>query len=296
MKKHSLLVILFSILLLVGPATPSFAGEGIVITEDIQLKLGDAFMAEGEYYRAVTEFMKFLILFPASPKGDYALFNIGMAYFRGDEYKKAADAFASVVERYGGSASAAAASFYEGVSYARLEMYDLAGKAFDSVVQRYPSSEYAPTALMGKSLLMIGQKDISGSRRELKSFLASYPDDTRVTNVRDAIAQIDLTGDLPRKSPILAGIMSAVIPGSGHIYAGHYGDGLTSLFLNGLFIAGTVVAVKQENYAVAGIVGVIGMPFYLGNIYGAANAATKWNLGVSRDLQGKIAVTLDYRF
>ncbi|HTY20537.1 MAG TPA: hypothetical protein VMC44_02760, partial [Geobacteraceae bacterium] len=64
----------------------------------------------------------------------------------------------------------------------------------------------------------------------------------------------------------------------------------------GLFIAGTVVAIRQENYAVAGIVGVIGTPFYLGNIYGAANAATKWNLAVRRDLQGKLAVTLDYHF
>jgi outer membrane protein assembly factor BamD (BamD/ComL family)/TM2 domain-containing membrane protein YozV len=296
MKKYNLVAILFSILLVVCPATPSPAGEGIVITEELQLKLGDAFMEDREYYRAVTEYMKFSILFPGSSKGDYALFNIGMAYFRGDEYKKAAESFASVVDRYGVNSYAPVAAFYEGLSYARLEMYDLAGKAFDRVVQQYPSSEYAPAALMGKSLLMIGQQDISGSRRELKGFLASYPEDSRVTNVRDAIAQLDLTGDLPRKSPILAGIMSAVIPGSGHLYAGHYGDGITSLFLNGLFIAGTVVAVKQENYAVAGIAGLIGMPFYLGNIYGAANAATKWNLAVRRDLQGKIAVTLDYRF
>jgi len=80
------------------------------------------------------------------------------------------------------------------------------------------------------------------------------------------------------------------------MYAGHYGDGATALLLNGLFIAGTVVAVRQENYAVAGIVGVIGLPFYVGNIYGAANAATKWNLSVRKELRDKLAVTLDYNF
>jgi tetratricopeptide (TPR) repeat protein len=296
MKRILIPIMLSAALFLASPVTLCTAGDGIVITEEIQLKLGDAFLSEGEYYRAVTEYMKFLILFPGSRKGDYALFNIGMAYARGDEHKKAADAFASVREKYNESALAPAAAFHEGLSYVRLEMPDMAGKAFDRVVRLYPSSEYAPTALMGNSLLLLGGRDIPGCRKELERFLAEYPDDARGANVREAINLLDQKGELPQKSPLLAGVMSALIPGSGHIYAGHYGDGITSLFLNGLFMAGTVVAVRQENYAVAGIVGVIGLPFYFGNIYGAANAATKWNLAVRRDLQGKMAVTLDYRF
>jgi tetratricopeptide (TPR) repeat protein len=295
--KHFLIpILIYAALFLASPATLCTAGDGIVITEDIQLKLGDAFLSEGEYYRAVTEYMKFLILFPGSRKGDYALFNIGMAYSRGDEHKKAADAFVSVREKYSESALAPAAGFHEGLSYVRLEMPDMAGKAFDRVVKLYPSSWYAPTALLGKSLLLLGGRDISGCRKELERFLAEYPDDARGANVREAITLLNQKGELPQKSPLLAGFMSALIPGSGHIYAGHYGDGITSLFLNGLFIAGTVVAIRQENYAVSGIVGVIGLPFYFGNIYGAANAATKWNLAVRMDLQGKMAVTLDYRF
>jgi TM2 domain-containing membrane protein YozV len=95
---------------------------------------------------------------------------------------------------------------------------------------------------------------------------------------------------------VVAALLSAVVPGAGHIYAGHYGDGVTSFFLNGLFIAGTVVAIRQENYAVAGAVGVVGLPFYIGNIYGAANAATKWNISIRKVLRGAIAVTLDSPF
>jgi hypothetical protein len=80
------------------------------------------------------------------------------------------------------------------------------------------------------------------------------------------------------------------------MYAGRYGDGVVALIVNGLFIAGTVAAIHQENYAVAAIVGGIGLPFYIGNIYGSANAATKWNIGVRKELREKIAVSLDYRF
>ena len=91
--------------------------------------------------------------------------------------------------------------------------------------------------------------------------------------------QIDRYQELPEKSPVLAGVMSAILPGSGYIYAEHYGDGITAFLINGLFIAGTITAIHQENYAVAGIVGGVGVPFYLGNIYGSA---TRQRNGTSR--------------
>ena len=71
---------------------------------------------------------------------------------------------------------------------------------------------------------------------------------------------------------------------------------MVSFVVNGLFIAGTVAAVKNENYALAGIVGGIGLPFYVGNIYGAANAARKWNLSLSRKLRDELALKLSYHY
>jgi TM2 domain-containing membrane protein YozV len=138
--------------------------------------------------------------------------------------------------------------------------------------------------------------DFAASRRDLQRFLSDFPADPRSGKVQSALSLLPPEGELPAKSPLTAGILSAIVPGSGHMYAEHYGDGATALLLNGLFIAGTVVALQQENYAVAGVVGVIGLPFYIGNIYGAANAATKWNVAVRKALRDKLAITLDYRF
>ncbi len=287
-----LLVALFPAL----PASLSAAETGIVITEEVQLRLADAFMAEGEYYRAVTEYKKFLFLFPDSEKADYALFRVGLAHYRGEEYETAAHTFATVRERYGGSRIAADSGYFEGLSLWKLGRFDRAETAFDGVVTTYPASEVAPLALLGKSLVSFDAKNNPGCRNELVRFLASYPKDPRADNVRETIALLDKNQPLPRKSPVLAGVLSAIVPGSGYMYAGRTGDGITALIVNGLFIAGTVVAIHQENYAVAAIVGGIGLPFYVGNIYGSANAATKWNIGVRKDLRGKIAVSLDYRF
>ncbi len=66
--------------------------------------------------------------------------------------------------------------------------------------------------------------------------------------------------------------------------------------VNGLFVAGTIAAIDNENYALAGIVGGIGVPFYVGNVYGAANAARKWNLSLSRNLRSDLSMTLDYHY
>jgi TM2 domain-containing membrane protein YozV len=130
------------------------------------------------------------------------------------------------------------------------------------------------------------------SRQALKRFLERYPGHPGEENVREALALLDRYQELPEKSPVLAGVMSAILPGSGYIYAEHYGDGITAFLINGLFIAGTITAIHQENYGVAGIVGGVGVPFYLGNIYGSANAAKKWNLAVRNEIIQKIHSTL----
>ena len=278
-------------------ASPSWAsGKEVVVTETVQLGLADAFLAEDEYYRAITEYKKFLFLFPDSRKADYALFGIGTAYYRGEEYEPAARTFAALLEKYGNGAHAAPSAYFEGVSLWKLGRFDRAEAAFDRVAALEPASEYAPLSLIGKSLLSYDAKNDPGCRGELGRFLENYPQDARAERVRQTIGLLDRNREAPRKSPAVAGVMSAVVPGSGYMYAGRYGDGVVALIVNGLFIAGTVASIHQENYAVAAIVGGIGLPFYIGNIYGSANAATKWNIGVRKELREKIAVSLDYRF
>jgi tetratricopeptide (TPR) repeat protein len=284
------------LLLVLLPVCVTAADDSIVLTGDIQMRLGDAFMSEGEYYRAITEYKKYLILFPDGSQRDAALFQAGRAYYLGLEYDPAVQAFAELRSRFPDSPYAAEAAFLAGVCNARLNRPDKADDAFEEAAVRKTAPAIASEARLGRSFLDFDRGDMTGARDELQRFLADFPADQRAGKVRTALTLLPQDGELPRKSTLAAGILSAIVPGSGHVYAGHYGDGATALLLNGLFITGTVVAVRQENYAVAGVVGVIGLPFYIGNIYGAANVAAKWNLAVSKGLRDRLAVTLDYRF
>jgi tetratricopeptide (TPR) repeat protein len=284
------------LLLILLPVRVIAADESIVLSGAVQMQLGDAFMAEGEYYRAITEYKKYLILFPYGRQRDAALFQTGRAYYLGLEYDPAVQIFGELRSRFPDSPYSVEAAYLAGVCNARLNRPDKAAAAFEAAAVITTAAETAPKARLGRSFVAFDRSDMAGTRAELQRFLADFPADERAAKVKTALTLLPQNRELPRKSPLAAGSLSAIVPGSGHVYAGHYGDGATALLLNGLFITGTVVACRQENYAVAGIVGVIGLPFYLGNIYGAANAATKWNLAVRKGLRDRLAVTLDYNY
>jgi outer membrane protein assembly factor BamD (BamD/ComL family)/TM2 domain-containing membrane protein YozV len=271
----------------------SAGGQGIYITEEVQLRLGDVFFSEGEYYRAITEYRKFAILFPASDKGAYALFRTGLASYLGEEYADAARIFSLLRRDYPGSEFRDPAMFFEAIARWRKKDYQEAELLFDQLAKGESASGFAPRASAAKALLELDMDDVKGARAELERFLALFPGHAGEPDVREALALFDEYEHLPRKSEILAGILSAILPGSGYVYAGRYGDGLTAFLLNGLFIAGTVMAVQSQWYPAAGLTGGIGLPFYLGNIYGSANAAARWNASVKKEARAGIARRLE---
>jgi len=80
---------------------------------------------------------------------------------------------------------------------------------------------------------------------------------------------------LPRKSPWLAGAMSAVIPGLGRVYIGRWPDGLMSFLLVGL-TAGLSAQGFHEDWrdSVRGwVLGSVAALLYVGNVYGSAVGA-----------------------
>ena len=271
------------------------ATEGIVLTDDVQMSLGDAFMAEGDYYRAITEYKKLTFLFPDSDRLSEAFFQIGMAYYQGQDYKSAVKSFAKVRQIYTVDHFNSAA-FYEGLSYSKLGQPDNAALSFERSKLFDANHPDAANAQLGLSLNALEKENVAACRTELDEFLVNYPEDERVSAVQASFGLLDEYESKPRKSPALAGAMSTVIPGSGQMYAEHYKDGLMAFVVNGLFIAGTVAAVDDENYALAAIVGGIGLPFYIGNIYGAANASRKWNLSLSRKLRDDLSLSLNYHY
>lgn len=286
-----------SLLLLLSHAQLAQSGQkGIWLSDEVQLKLGDAFLREKEYYRAITEYKKLLILFPDSEKADCAVFRVGLAYYKGEEYESCASSLASFKARYPTSENLIEAQYVEGLCLWKLKRYQPALQTFDGIAGTYPDSTYGPLSLAAASLVALDEEDIPASRARLERLLAGQPKTYEQNRAREAAPLLSRYQRLPHKSEALAAVLSAVIPGAGYIYAGHYGDGITAFLINALWIAGAVTGIQAEYYAVSGVLAGVGLPFYFGNIYGSANAAKKWNLKVKRELRDQIYLALDFKF
>lgn len=81
----------------------------------------------------------------------------------------------------------------------------------------------------------------------------------------------------PQKSPLLAGTLSALIPGAGKLYTGEYGDGITALVMTSLMAFLAVDNFNQSHELRGWIFSAAAAFFYGGNIYGSAKSAEMYN-------------------
>lgn len=96
------------------------------------------------------------------------------------------------------------------------------------------------------------------------------------------------------KSEVLAGVMSAIVPGSGKIYAGRTAQGVSSMF-----VTLTIGAMATENIIKSGwkspqsilLSGLFSM-FYIGNIYGSVFAVKYVNNLYDQSINGHLLLDL----
>ncbi|MFB6258510.1 MAG: hypothetical protein ABEH38_07435 [Flavobacteriales bacterium] len=83
----------------------------------------------------------------------------------------------------------------------------------------------------------------------------------------------------PRRSPFAAVAFSSILPGSGKFYTGNWKDGLVSLLLTGFngYMAYRGFRRKGVQSVQGWIFSGLGFSFYIGNLYGAAKGAERFN-------------------
>ncbi len=81
------------------------------------------------------------------------------------------------------------------------------------------------------------------------------------------------TGGISTKSPLLAAVMSAVLPGSGRIYAGRTADGLLGLFTVSIAASNAWYGFENDKPVGGSIFLAMAIIFYSGEVYGAWRSA-----------------------
>lgn len=194
---------------------------------------------------------------------DTLLFLKGKVFYQQQKLQPSSDALLDISEKF---------HAYNGVRFlaaynnAHIGQYEKSNSVFlgiaptDSIQRALKNFELAANALLVKDY------------NTFKTYYALVPDHHLLLEEKLKLNNVALKiRDFNPKSPFLAGLMSAVIPGSGKMYAGKIGEGVTALL--GLSLLG---AITYENYKKAGpdnyktiIFGSMFTVFYVSNIYGS---------------------------
>ncbi|MBI4495693.1 MAG: tetratricopeptide repeat protein [Deltaproteobacteria bacterium] len=259
---------------------PAAEEPGLLLTETRQMGLGDSFFRDGDFYRAITEYRRFLYLFPESPRADEALFKIGRSYFQGRRWDEAIAAFGELEKKFPLTRFATQALLLAGRSFMEKKDYPAARRLFLSVKGIAPDSPEADEGQMDMALAYLREERYKEAAEAFRQVSRS----SRLHPSADYLAAgLDRISDLPGKSPAGAGLLAALLPGTGHLYVGRYRDAAVAFALNAAFIAGAIEAFRRESYVVAGILTFFELGWYSGNIYSAVSSAHKYNRQMKQD-------------
>jgi len=238
------------------------------------LRFADALFQEGDYFRAITEYKRFIFLAPTDPRAGAVQLQIGRSYLHGQQWEDARKTFQTLAREHPAADIRMEAAFLVGETAYQQGAYTQAITDLRPLAEREEQSSLAQKARyrLGWSYLRSRQWETAA-----ESFARIDPADPLFPSshaLSDAARQAE---QLPRKSPALAGALSGVLPGAGHFYTGRMRDGTLAFLLNGGFLVAGLEAVAARNEAAAGLLFFFEAAWYAGSIYGAVNAAHKYN-------------------
>ena len=281
MKRLHIAFILLLILLSPGRglAAGDFPAEYYDLREKEILQFaGDLFIA-GEYYRAITEARRYLSLFPERLRADEMAKMIGDAYLLSREWAEAITAYDQFLLQFPGSPRVSAVTFTKAIALLKQGAAAEAERLFQLILNG-TSREKKGEAARWEILLLIRQNRFDEAERLLRDRMVRPEIEPEAGIIEELLAE---KRDARYKSPATAGLLSAILPGSGQFYNGRYQDGTYSFLLNALFILGAWKAFDSDNYALGGVLTLFEIGWYAGGVYGAVGGAHKVNLKIDED-------------
>jgi outer membrane protein assembly factor BamD (BamD/ComL family) len=248
---------------------PSASSEDLAPSRAQVLSFADALLEEGDHYRAITEYKRFLFLAPGSAHADAARMKIGLAYLRGEQFDAAISTFRAIAtvhpaQRPEASLHLALAAYRGGKLDDAHQEVTRWQRAFSA---SHPTHAHRAAYLRGWISLELG--DDAGAAQAF----AQVPPEANGPKLAEAAKN---AAQLPRKSPVLAGLL-AILPGAGHLYVEQPMIGAAALLWNALFGYALYESIVRGQIGVSVVLGLFEALWYGGNIFGAVSAAQKYN-------------------
>ncbi len=164
-----------------------------------------------------------------------------------------------------------------------LSLYQLSGHINEGLIEWKNFTRLHPSLIkdegkwfLARARLLLTQGNYS-SVYPLLTTISVLPEGKKLASLLKTREKILLSPSPEDRSPLLAGILSAVVPGAGEWYAGLQGNGVFTFFVVALLGAGSYYLYVKSSPAFYVVLPITVM-FYAGNIYGAVTSTYRMNL------------------
>ena len=258
--KHFLIIVL-----LLGASSASAGDE--------ELRFAESLFEERDYYRAITEYKRFLFLNPQSPRAGWVRFRIGESYLKGGKLDAARFAFEDLLKTHKDPRLRRWAFLAMARAFYKRGMLQQSAGVLDQLIPGLKDPDLLGHAryLSGCARLKIGAA--KKAKLAFEGVGAGHQLGERAGWLSGQVMRLE---DLPEKSPVLAGMLS-LIPGLGHVYLEEYAVAFTAFCWNGLFGFATFDAFRRGHYGVGALLAALELLWYSGTIYGAVSGAHRYN-------------------
>ena len=159
-------------------------------------QVGNSYYRSGRTFEAVTTFRRVLRIYPFSRLKEQAQYNIAYIYLNSDNYSQAIEEFQTVISKYPGTEWAARSQYNIGDSYYNAGEYERAIEAYKNVLENYPRSSYIIDAVNGIQYSQLSSTGVDSSSAVLEDFLSNNPSSGTADRLRYRQAEtIYQTGD-----------------------------------------------------------------------------------------------------
>jgi TM2 domain-containing membrane protein YozV len=263
----------FTLFLLIPPlAFPQIKSFDFHSPENIK-KFADHLFCEGDYLRAIEQYG----LLNVQPNDDTIEFKIMLGYSTLELYQKSNDVFRGINDK--------------SIFYTDAYLLSLKNKLINEPgLISFPSIQSFDTLQMKSlskliTISMLYEDEFNISKEK---FISPFEEDEKKT----VSSFYEYKTEPPFKNPALAGVLSAIIPGSGKMYVGEWGDGITALVVTSLFAFLAYDNFRADHTTRAWIFTGLGAFFYAGNIYGSIASAQIYNARIDFEFNDGVKLFL----
>jgi tetratricopeptide (TPR) repeat protein len=257
------------------------------------LKFADYLYQQGDYERSAKEYERYML--SSSHESDKALYRVGLCYRHSEDLNEAISAFQKIINDYPNEdrKSEILSDLKFSANYQISYSYFISGKYKESLNHASNLLKDDLTIKQQRKLEIIlflnylKQRQWQLAKRLSDISLHESSQDQAINRILADLQRLSLDGiNRKHKSRFLAGLMSAIVPGTGKVYCEQYGNGFFSFITVSStgFLAYKGFEESGMRSVKGWIFGSLFAIFYAGNIYGSGISALAYNDHIENDI------------